>query len=74
LKKLDTALPGSKSFAVGTKMSLADVSIFKLLKDTYDRDISETYSDCSKLLEITKKVGENEALQKWMEERPKSMF
>jgi len=74
LKKLDTALPGSTSFSVGNKMSLADVSIFKLLTDTYDRDISETYSDCPKLQQIAKKVGENEALQKWMEERPKSMF
>jgi len=74
LQKLEAALPGSDGFAVGSKMSLADVCIFKLLKDTYDEDPEAAYSDCPKLTAIAIAVGKNEGLQKWLSERPKTMF
>lgn len=74
LKKLEAALPGASGFSVGEKMSYADAVIFKLLKDTYDRDVAEVYADCPKLQSIVATVAKHEGLQKWLEERPKTMF
>lgn len=74
LGKLEKALPGSSGFAVGSKMSYADVVIFKLLKDTYQDDVASAYSDCPKLKAIVDAVGKEAGLQKWIEERPKTMF
>lgn len=74
LTKLEKALPGATGFAVGSKNSLADVAIFKLLKDTYDRDVSATYKDCPKLQAIVAGLEKHAGLQKWIAERPKTMF
>lgn len=73
LSRLNAALPG-QSFAVGETVSLADVAIFKLLKDTYPNDISEIYAGLEKLKAILVEMEKNEGLQKWMAERPKTMF
>lgn len=73
LSRLNAALPG-QSFAVGETVSLADVAIFKLLKDTYPNDISEIYAGLEKLKAILAEMEKNEGLQKWMAERPKTMF
>ncbi|CAK9010322.1 unnamed protein product [Durusdinium trenchii] len=74
LAKLDKALPGSDGFAVGKKVSLADVAIFKLLKDTYDADVSKAFASCPKLQEIVANVEKNEGIQKWVKERPKTFI
>lgn len=74
LKKLEGALPGAQGFAVGSKTSYADLCIYKLLKDSYEDDVSMTYSDCPKLQAIVDSVGKHEGLQKWIAERPKTMF
>eukprot|EP00435_Cladocopium_sp_Y103_P056444 s699_g19.t1 len=68
LTKLDTALPGSDGFAVGKKVSLADVAIFKLLKDTYDTDVSDAYKSCPKLKAIVSSMEKNDGIKKWLEE------
>mmetsp|Transcript_146459 Transcript_146459/g.467871 ORF Transcript_146459/g.467871 Transcript_146459/m.467871 type:complete len:285 (-) Transcript_146459:70-924(-) len=77
LKKLDVALPGSDGFAVGSKISYADVLIFRLFKDTYteaETGPAGVGEGCPKLQAIAKTVGSNANMQKWMEERPKTMF
>lgn len=75
LKKLDVAVPGTDGFAVGGKTSLADIVIFKLLKDTYaDRDVATSYADCPKLGRIVSGMDKHKGLQKWIAERPKTMF
>lgn len=74
LSKLEKALPGADGFAVASKMSYADVAIWKLLKDSYQQDASECYADCPKLKAIVDSVGKQAALQKWLEERPQTMF
>ncbi|CAJ1413868.1 unnamed protein product [Effrenium voratum] len=74
LSKLETALPGSDGFAVGEKVSLADIAIFKLLKDTYDADVSAAYGECPKLKAIVSKVEKNKGIQTWLSERPETMI
>jgi glutathione S-transferase len=76
LKKLEAALPaGSEGFAVGDKVSLADVVIWKLLKDNYgDEDVSSAYEGCPKLCSIVAMLDGTEALQQWLTKRPVTMF
>jgi len=75
LQNLEKVLPGSAGFAVGSTLSLADVQLYKLLKDTYgDQDISAAYASCPKLQAIVSKLQEHQGLQKWIAERPKTMF
>merc|ERR1719213_1391114 len=45
MKKLEKTLPGSSGFAVGDKVSLADVAIYRLLKDTQPPNDSKWDSD-----------------------------
>jgi glutathione S-transferase len=79
MKKLEAALPGTLGFAVGDKVSLADVAIFRLLSDTqpaydskWDSDVVAAYADCPKIKAIMATMDGHEALQKWMKGRPKS--
>eukprot|EP00439_Symbiodinium_sp_Y106_P073271 s2313_g13.t1 len=74
LSKLEKALPGSGGFAVGSKASLADVVIFKLLKDTYPDDVSAAYDACPKIKAIVEGIEKNEGITKWLEERPKTFI
>jgi len=74
LKKIETSVPGTAGFAVGSKTSYADVVIFKLLKDTYAVDVSTTYADCPKLSAIVAGLEKHEGLQKWLAERPVTML
>lgn len=74
LERLDAAIPGADGCAVGGKVSLADVVIFKLLKDTYDRDVAELYAGLPKLKAIVASLDNNEKLQAWLAERPITMF
>lgn len=74
LQKLELAIPGADGFAVGSKTSLADVCIYKLLRDTYDEDVTAAYSECPKLQAIVQLLGNHEKLQRWIAERPQTMF
>jgi len=70
LKKLEKALPGSDGFAVGSKTSLADVAIFKLLKDTFADDVSAAYDSCPKVKAIVGNIEKNDGITRWLKERP----
>eukprot|EP00929_Paragymnodinium_shiwhaense_P001337 TRINITY_DN101562_c0_g1_i1.p2 TRINITY_DN101562_c0_g1~~TRINITY_DN101562_c0_g1_i1.p2 ORF type:complete len:275 (-),score=72.39 TRINITY_DN101562_c0_g1_i1:361-1185(-) len=79
MKKLEVALVGSPGFAVGSKVSLADVAIYRFIKDmqpAYDAkfaaDIDAAYSDCPQIKAIVANLDGHANLQKWLEERPKS--
>jgi len=75
LKKLEAALPGPDGHAVGGKTSLADIVLFKLLKDTWsNQDVAATYADCPKLNAIVATMDAHADLKKWIEDRPKTMF
>mmetsp|Transcript_82368 Transcript_82368/g.251709 ORF Transcript_82368/g.251709 Transcript_82368/m.251709 type:complete len:99 (-) Transcript_82368:10-306(-) len=74
LKKLEASLPSStEGFAVGDKVSLADVLIFRLLKDSApDRDAASFAAGCPKLLAIAEHVAGLEPVSKWMATRPQT--
>eukprot|EP00931_Biecheleriopsis_adriatica_P101957 TRINITY_DN769_c0_g1_i3.p1 TRINITY_DN769_c0_g1~~TRINITY_DN769_c0_g1_i3.p1 ORF type:complete len:283 (-),score=82.02 TRINITY_DN769_c0_g1_i3:43-846(-) len=79
LAKLETTLPGSSGFAVGDKTSLADVAIYRLLKDvqppfdaSYEKDVTSAIDSCPKVKAIVDRLQNHEALQKWIAERPKT--
>jgi len=76
LGKLDKLLPGANGFAVGSKLSYADVLIFRLLKDTYAGvNAATTFAaDCPKLQAIAATVEGNSALKQWVDNRPQTMF
>ncbi|CAE7508527.1 GST [Symbiodinium natans] len=74
LSKLEKALPGSDGYAVGSKASLADVAIFKLLKDTYPDDVSAVYDSCPKVKAIVDNIAKNEGIKKWLADRPETFL
>lgn len=79
MKKLETTLGESTGFAVGDKVSLADVALYRLLKDmqpAYDpkflADVEASYGACPKVKAIVANLDNHAGLQKWLSERPKS--
>jgi glutathione S-transferase len=79
MKKLEATLPGTSGFAVGDKVSLADVAIYRFIKDTqppndskWDSDVLASYADCPKIKAIVATMDGHEKLQKWLKERPQS--
>lgn len=79
MKKLEVTLAGAPGFAVGDKVSLADFAIYRLLKDmqpAYDAsfvaDVEASYADCPKIKALVANMDGHTAVQKWLEERPKS--
>lgn len=74
LSKLEKAVPGTDGYAVGGKTTLADVAIYKLLKDTYPNDVSGAYDSCEKLKAIVAKLDAHEGLQKWIQGRKETLF
>ena len=59
-------------YAVGGKLSLADVSIYTFLVEYFDNTegVLKAYENCPKLKAIVKTVGENEKIKQWIETRP----
>ena len=59
-------------YAVGGKLSLADISIYTFLVEYFDNTegVLKAYENCPKLKAIVKTVGENEKIKKWIETRP----
>jgi len=86
LKKLELSLPNANTnksatsgYAVGNKLSYADLCIWNLLEDTFEEKhkvfVQKSLQDsCPVLSSIVKRVGENPSLQSWLSSRPVTMF
>mmetsp|Transcript_21343 Transcript_21343/g.29361 ORF Transcript_21343/g.29361 Transcript_21343/m.29361 type:complete len:246 (-) Transcript_21343:46-783(-) len=80
LVKLEKSLPNSSSegFAVGSKTSYADVSIWHLLRDTFpDATVvseAEKKAKCQKLTKIATRLSDLPAIKNWIKSRPKTVF
>jgi hypothetical protein len=65
-------------FAVGGKISYADVSIWYLLRDTFTDAAAvseaEQKANCIRLTKIASKVAELPTLKSWLINRPKTIF
>ena len=59
-------------YAVGGKLSLADISIYTFLVEYFDNKegVLKAYENCPKLKAIVKTVSENEKIKHWIETRP----
>lgn len=79
LLKLERSLPSdcTLGFAVGKKISYADLAIWNLLRDTFTERAEAAAiaaSHCEKLVRVAETVGKLSSLDNWLKERPKSMF
>lgn len=84
LTKLDHSLPqpgtsNQQEYAVGDSLSLADISIWHLLRDyftQYDNEVraAEKKAKCAKLSRIANKVAEHSVVKNWMLCRPPTQF
>ena len=72
----ETIIIPDKRFAVGGKLSLADIVIYSFLSDFFDNKegVTNACSTCSTLKNIVKTVGENEYVNKWVETREQTAF
>mgnify|MGYP006144115289 CR=1 FL=1 len=69
-----TPLP--RQFAVGNKLSLADIVIYSFLTDFFDdkESVRSACSNCNVLKAIVKDVGEIPQIKKWVENREDTAF
>ena len=80
LKNLEAAIretSKAKGFAVGDSISLADLSIFCMLKDgfpAYQEATLAATKDCPVLLEIIDAVEQNPRISAWLKSRPETSF
>jgi len=79
LGKIDEAvqLSGTHGFAVGSSLSLADVSIWSFLRDcpaSDAEDVSKAAENCHALNAIAFTVASDPKVIKWLNERPVTMF
>lgn len=80
LGKLDEAVKqhcSEMGCAVGSKISLADVLIWMLLRDCVPGDLDDTTKaakGCDVLNGIADKVGAHESIVSWLQKRPDTMF
>ena len=80
LKNLEKAIAKTskaKGCAVGDSISLADLSIFSMLKDGFPAYQEATLSaakDCNVLLEIIEAVESNPRISAWLKSRPQTNF
>jgi len=63
-------------YAVGNRLSLADIVIYSFLVDFFETNVAikKSYASCKTLNAIVRTVGDNEGIQKWMAERPDTPF
>lgn len=73
LDKLEHTL-GTNGFAVGSKLSLADLTLYHLLRDFFDdkEAVNALVADRSALLAIVRHT--EEPLKHWLETRPVTMY
>ena len=83
LKKLELSLPGlnkaTTGYAVGNKLSYADLCIWNLLSDTFEEKhkvfVHKALQDsCPHLTSIVSRVSELPSLRSWLSSRPVTMF
>lgn len=85
LKEFDTLLFANLDFqnvdtehvyAVGNKLSLADITIYSFLVDFFDNKegVKKAYENCTKLQKIVKNVGDNPLIQIWIKNREETVF
>lgn len=67
---------GDSGFAVGSKLSLADVALYIFLtQGISDQErCKKTYAACPSISGIVSGVGELEGVQMWLRDRPETMF
>jgi prostaglandin-H2 D-isomerase / glutathione transferase len=66
----------SHVYAVGHKLSLADIVIYSFLVDFFDNKpgVTKAYENCLKLKDIVGSVGDNPRIQNWVNNRPETAF
>lgn len=77
LQKLEKSLPqnSESKYAVGEKISYADVQIWYLLNEVFDKaEVAKVTEKFNRLLTISNNVNQNQNLQKWLAERPSTAF
>ena len=79
LGKLERSLPVNinESYTIGDNVTYADVAIWNLLKDTFIDNLEaaeKSINASQRLKRIADNVDQLTSVQKWMRERPKSMF
>ena len=77
LEKLEKSLPENQNinYAIGSRISYADIQIWYLMTQVFEvAEIEKSSENCPKLKLITNIVSKNENLQKWLSERPQTMF
>ena len=79
LKKVDASVLGTGNgvFAVGKKMSYADVAIWSLLRECAPADKDDTTkaaAECSALNAIADAIASNTKVSSWVAERPVTIF
>ena len=75
MKKIE-AVTGDNGFAVGDKMSLADIVLYCALTQAFsDADkAAASFADCEKISAVLENVAANQGVQKWLETRPDNKF
>ena len=63
-------------YAVGNRLSLADIVIYSFLVDFFDDKVAikQSYASYRTLYAIVRTVGNIEGIKKWMAERPDTPF
>jgi glutathione S-transferase len=81
LEKLEKAVAltsGKAGYAVGEKITYADIAIFSLIKDctikSDEKDTLKAAENCALLLSIADKIASESNVSKWIESRPETMF
>jgi len=76
LEKLEKSLPDNQNnYAVGSRMSYVDIQIWYLMTQVFEPvEVERASENCKKLKLITSLVGNNKNLQKWLNDRPQTMF
>ena len=65
-----------EKFSVGTRLSLADIVLYSFITQFFDdkESIALTTSNCLKLKNIIKYVGDLDQIQQWLKNRPDTPF
>ncbi len=81
LEKLEKAVAltsGKAGYAVGEKITYADIAIFSLIKDPMNKSEQEVClkaaESCALLLSIADKIASDSNVSKWIKSRPETMF
>lgn len=79
LLKLELSLPKQAAcdhFAVGSRLSHADFSIWHLLRENFDNPmaVESCIGGCKRLISIADYIDSNQIVKAWLAERPQTMF